>query len=75
MKNGGSDDDTIITYLGNRIFSFLGQYLFSLEINDILYTYLMGKTKSFNNLNIKSNDFRFLAMVFISCLCGRRDEV
>jgi len=59
LKNGRSDDDTIITYVGNRIFSFLGQFLFSLEINDILYTYLMGKTKSFNNLNIKSNDFRF----------------
>ena len=59
LKNGSSDDDTIITYVGNRIFSFLGQFLFSLEINDILYTYLMGKTKSFNNLNIKSNDFRF----------------
>ena len=59
LKNGSSDDDTIITYVGNRIFSFLGQLLFSLKINDILYTYLMGKTKSFNNLNIKSNDFRF----------------
>ena len=59
LKNGSSDDDTIITYVGNRIFSFLGQFLFSLKINDILYTYLMGKTKSFNNLNIKSNDFRF----------------
>jgi glycosyltransferase involved in cell wall biosynthesis len=59
LKNGSSDDDTIITYVGNRIFSFLGQFLFSLEINDILYTYLMGKTKSFNNLNIKSSDFRF----------------
>ena len=59
LKNGSSDDDTIITYVGNRIFSLLGQFLFSLKINDILYTYLMGKTKSFNNLNIKSNDFRF----------------
>ena len=39
---GGSEDDTIITYIGNRFFSKLGNILFSLKISDILYTYLMG---------------------------------
>ena len=59
MPSGGSDDDTIITYIGNKLFSSLGKTLFSLKINDILYTYLMGKTLSFNKLNINSNDFKF----------------
>ena len=58
-KPGGSDDDTIITYLGNKFFSKLGNILFSLKINDILYTFLMGKTESFRKLNVLSNDFRF----------------
>ena len=58
-NNSGSEDDTIITYIGNKFFSKLGNILFSLEISDILYTYLMGKTSSYNLLNIKSNDFRF----------------
>ena len=58
-KTGGSEDDTLITLIGNKIFSKLGNIFFSLKISDILYTYLMGKTKSFKKLNIESNDFRF----------------
>ena len=56
---GGSEDDTIITLIGNKIFSTLGNILFSLKISDILYTYLMGKTEFFKKLNINSDDFRF----------------
>ena len=56
---GGSDDDTIITFIGNKFFSKLGNILFSLKITDILYTYLMGKTSSHKSLNIQSNDFRY----------------
>ena len=59
QKLGGSDDDTIVTYVGNKFFSKLGNILFSLNISDILYTYLMGKTDSFKKLSINSNDFRF----------------
>ncbi len=56
---GGSDDDTIITFLGNHFFSKLGKLLFALKISDILYTYIMGKTDSFKKLKIESEDFRF----------------
>ena len=59
LKGGGSDDDTIITYIGNKIFSLVGRILFSLNLSDILYTYVIGKTSKFRELNIKSNDFRF----------------
>ena len=38
---GGSDDDTVVTLIGNKIFTFLGNLLFRLKISDILYaTYL-----------------------------------
>ena len=59
LRGGGSDDDTIITYIGNKIFSLVGRLLFSLNLSDILYTYVLGKTSKFKELNIKSNDFRF----------------
>ncbi len=59
QKNGGSEDDTIVTYIGNKFFSLFGKIFFSLNISDILYTFIMGKTDSFKILNIKSNDFRF----------------
>ena len=59
LNGGGSDDDTIITYVGNKIFSLIGRILFSLNLNDILYTFVMGTTSKFKDLNIKSKDFRF----------------
>jgi len=58
-RPGGSDDDTITTLIGNKIFSKIGNIFFSLKISDILYTFIMGKTQSFKDLHIKSNDFRF----------------
>lgn len=55
---GGSDDDTYITKFGNYFFSFLGNILYRLDISDILFTYIIGKTASFKRLNLKSHDFR-----------------
>ena len=59
MKNGYSEDDTIITLIGNRIFSFLGKIFFSLEISDILYTYVMGDTEKAKGLEMKEKKFAF----------------
>ena len=58
LRNGGSDDDTIVTFIGNKFFSFLCKLLFSLKLSDILYTFVMGKTYKFKKLNLESNDFR-----------------
>jgi glycosyltransferase involved in cell wall biosynthesis len=57
MKNASSDDDTLITYIGNKIFSFIGNFFFSLEISDILYTYVMGNTELAQSLNLKEKKF------------------
>mgnify|MGYP001254481970 FL=1 len=59
MKNAGSDDDDFITLVGNYIFTFIGKIFFGLKISDILYTYLIGKTKLIKDLNLKSSDFKF----------------
>ena len=58
QKNSGSDDDNFITFCGNKIFTFLGNFFFSLGISDILYTYIIGKTKSFKELSLNYADFR-----------------
>tara|TARA_Y100001958_G_C21241563_1_gene569443 strand:+ start:1171 stop:1848 length:678 start_codon:yes stop_codon:yes gene_type:complete len=55
---GGSDDDDIITLIGNYFFTLLGNLLYNLKITDILYTYILGKTSSFQRLNLKNSDFR-----------------
>tara|TARA_B100001027_G_scaffold204365_1_gene166480 strand:- start:222 stop:893 length:672 start_codon:yes stop_codon:yes gene_type:complete len=56
--NCGSDDDTIITLIGNFVFTKIGNLFFSLNITDILYTYVIGKTFKAKKLNLKSKDFR-----------------
>ena len=55
---GGSDDDNFVTIIGNAFFTFLGNFLFKLKISDILYTYILGKTSSFQKLDLKNYDFR-----------------
>jgi len=55
---GGSDDDDFVTIIGNAVFTFLGNFLFKLKISDILYTYILGKTSSFQKLDLKNYDFR-----------------
>ena len=60
LKGGGSEDDTLITRIGNFGFSLIGNIFFSLKLSDILFTYILGKTKSFKSLNLESLDF---------CLC------
>ena len=58
LKNAGSEDDDLITVVGNYIFSFLGKIFFNLKINDILYTYTLGQTELIKNLNLKFKDFK-----------------
>ena len=56
-KNAGSEDDTIITLLGNKFFSLIGKIFFNLPISDILYTYILADTQKILSLNLKQKDF------------------
>lgn len=58
-KGCGSDDDTIITLIGNYIFTLLGKIFFNLKITDILYTYVMAKTDCTKKINLVEKDFSF----------------
>ena len=59
MSGALSQDDTIITFLGNKIFTFIGKFFFSLPISDILYTFVLGDTQKANNLQLKEKSFSF----------------
>ena len=59
QDKSGSEDDTVLTKIGNFFFTFLSKILFKLNISDILYTFVIGKTKNVRSLNIKKKDFRF----------------
>ena len=53
-KNAASEDDTIITLIGNKIFIFRKNFFFA-DFN-ILYTFVLGDTEKVN-LNLMKNDF------------------
>ena len=59
MKNASSEDDTIITFIGNKIFSLLGKIFFSLKISDILYTFVLGNSEKAKSLKLKEKNFSF----------------
>ena len=59
QKNSGSDDDTLITLIGNYIFTTIGKIFFKLVITDILYTFVLGKTDKAKKLNLTQKDFSF----------------
>ena len=58
-SGGGSEDDTILTYIGNKFFTGLCNLLFKLKITDVLFTYVMGSTSAFKELDMSFNDFSF----------------
>ena len=58
-KHSSSEDDTILTFIGNKIFTFLGRFFFKINITDILYTFVLGKAEECRNLNLESQDFKF----------------
>ena len=41
-----------------KIFTFIGNFFFKLQLSDLLFTYILGSTIRFKKLNLKSHDFR-----------------
>ena len=54
----GSDDDTIVTLIGNKIFSFITNKILKIKLTDILFTYVLCNVEKFNKLNLKNHDFK-----------------
>ena len=57
-KYSGSDDDTLVTFLGNKVFTLVCKYILGINISDILYTYFLADSNLMKNLNLKNYDFR-----------------
>ena len=56
--SGGSDDDNVVTFIGNKIFTFITRIILGIKLSDILYTYVLCNVNKFNSLNLKNNDFK-----------------
>ena len=66
LKQAGSDDDTFLTLIGNKIFTFIGSFFFKLKLSDILFTFILGETQKFKSLKLKSKDFRLCVEIPIN---------
>ena len=44
--------------IGNKIFTFLGNFFYDLNLSDILYTFILGKTSKAKELALSYSDFR-----------------
>ena len=58
QKNGGSDDDSLLTFIGNKIFSLICRIFLSIKLTDVLYTFVLSKTSCIKQLGLKQNDFK-----------------
>lgn len=58
IMKSGSDDDTFITFIGNKIFSFLSKKFLKINLSDILFTYTLCNVKKLKKLKLQSGDFR-----------------
>lgn len=60
---GHSKDDTLIRYIGNKVFSFLIQLIYRIGISDGLYLFVAGKRKVFESITFTSPNFEFCVEV------------
>ena len=72
---GGSEDDDFVTSIGNFVFTLAGNILFNLKITDILFTYILGKTSSFKNLDLNNFDFRICVEIPIKAKFGKMNYI
>ena len=56
-KNCGSDDDTFIRAIGNKIFTFITRKLLQLDLTDSLFFYPLIRKKDYIKIQPKSTNF------------------
>jgi len=57
--NSGSQDDTIIRYIGNQFFTGLMRLIFKVNLSDSLFMYVVAKKSALETLNLQYPGFEF----------------
>ncbi|MFH0852559.1 MAG: glycosyltransferase family 2 protein [bacterium] len=57
MPGAGTEDDTFIRSIGNKIFTFLTNLFYGTKVSDSLYFFVAAKKEVFNSLDLKADDF------------------
>jgi len=59
LPESGSQDDTIVRYMGNRFFTFLLNKIHGVKISDSLFLYVAAKREVFESLDLESSGFEY----------------
>lgn len=59
LKGGGSDDDSLLHYIGNRIITFTANMIHGTHYSDILYFYLAAKKEVFEKVKTTAQGFEY----------------
>lgn len=59
LPGSGSDDDTPIRFLGNKLFTTLLNILHGVKISDSLFLYVAAKKTVFESLKMRSTNFEY----------------
>ncbi|MFH0864280.1 MAG: glycosyltransferase family 2 protein [Candidatus Gottesmanbacteria bacterium] len=65
IKGGRSNDDTILRFLGNKIFTWMTNLVHGTKIHDSLYLYTAISNKSLKTLRLKSTGFEFCTEILV----------
>lgn len=65
IKEGRSDDDTIVRFIGNRILTWLTNLLHGSHVTDSLHFYTAISSKSFKKIHPTSPGFEFCIEILI----------
>jgi glycosyltransferase involved in cell wall biosynthesis len=65
IPGGISKDDTLIRFLGNKIFTFMTNVIHGTKVSDSLYLYTAISKKALKNLKLKSQGFEFCTEILV----------
>ncbi len=65
LKGGGSDDDTIVRSIGNRVFTFLTNLIHKTNVTDSLYFFTTIKRRDLKKLHLVSPGFELCIEILI----------
>ena len=65
LGNQVSEDDTLLTKIGNIFFTNFVRIFFKIKTTDVLFLYFMTKTQNLRHINCKMLDFRICIEILI----------
>lgn len=64
-KGGKSNDDTLLRFVGNKLFTWMTNLVHGTSVTDSLFLFTAISKKNFNRLSLKSTGFEFCTEIIV----------